>query len=116
MAKRWETFVRGAIERLRAKWGLSSHLQVVIILLVFSLTGMTVLLLRKTLFSWLGFDDQTGFWIKSIVYVVFIFPAYQLLILFYGSVFGQFRFFWDKEKQMVKALCRPFRRRERGEL
>ena len=113
MTKRWETSLKGVIERFRRKWGLSSYLQVAIILLVFSLTGITVLLLRNTLFSWLGFDDQTGFWIKSITYLIFIFPAYQVLILVYGSIFGQFRFFWEKERQLIKALCKPFRRADR---
>ena len=113
MIKRWTASAERVIERLRRKWGLSSYLQVALILLVFSLTGMTVLWLRKFLFSWLGFDDQTQFWIKSITYLIFIFPAYQVLILVYGSIFGQFRFFWEKERQLLKALCKPFRRVDR---
>lgn len=93
----------GFLSRLQAKWELSSALQVVIVLLVFSLTGSTVVIIRKAFFGWIGFDEHTSMWLKTITYIAFIMPAYQILLLIYGSLFGQFRFFWNKEK---KLLCR----------
>jgi hypothetical protein len=30
------------------------------------------------------------------------------MLLIYGFIFGQFRFFWEKEKQMVKRIGRLF--------
>ena len=110
MINRPGTSDKRLMERLRLKWGLSSYLQVGIVLLVFSLTGMTVVLLRKSLFAWLNFGEETPLWIKTVTYLVFIFPAYQALILVYGAIFGQFRFFWEKEKQMGRALVRLFRK------
>lgn len=112
MINRPETSDKSLMERLRLKWGLRSYFQVGIVLLVFSLTGMTVVLLRKSLFAWLNFGDETPLWLKAATYLVFIFPAYQALILVYGAIFGQFRFFWEKEKQMVRALGRLFRKSE----
>lgn len=105
----------GFMERLRTKWGVDSYLQVVAILLVFSLTGMTVVMLRKTLFTWLGYDEHTAFWLKTVTYLAFIFPAYQILILVYGAIFGQFRFFWQKQKRLGRAIARPFRRANTAE-
>jgi hypothetical protein len=98
------------LQKLKIKWGLESIFQVVVILLVFSLTGSTVVYLRKALFLFLGFTDETSFWIKSVTYIAFIFPSYQILILIYGFIFGQFNFFWQKEMKMVKSIANLFRR------
>lgn len=97
------------LEKLKGKWGLKSLFQVILVLIVFSLTGMTVVLIRPVIFSWFGFDDQTKFITKSITYILLIFPMYQILILVYGALLGQFSFFWEKEKKLFSAISRPFR-------
>ncbi len=97
------------LEKLKGKWGLKNLFQVIMILLVFSLTGMTVLLIRPLVFSWFGFDDQTKFITKAITYLLLVFPMYQILILVYGVLLGQFSFFWEKEKKLFLAIVRLFR-------
>ena len=104
------------LEKLKGKWGLSSLFQVVMILLVFSLTGMTVVLIRPVIFSWFGFDDQTNFITKSITYILLIFPMYQILILIFGALLGQFSFFWEKEKKLFSAIIRPFQPKAKDNL
>ena len=96
------------LERMKAKWGLNSVLQVVLILIVFALTGMTVVWARPIIFKLLGIENAGG-WLKTISYLVLVFPLYQCLLLFYGFVFGQFSFFWEKEKKLVKAVLRLFK-------
>jgi len=99
------------LKRLKSKWGLKNLFQVVMILIVFSLTGMTVVFIRPIIFSWFHYDAQTPFWIKTITYILLIFPMYQILILVYGTILGQFSFFWEKEKKLFNALAKPFRTR-----
>lgn len=99
------------LNKLKNKWQLESLLQVVAVLAVFTLTGSTVVFLRKFLFSLLGFDDATPFWIKTVTYLLFVFPAYQVMLLGYGFLLGQFRFFWEKEKKMVSRIGRLFRKK-----
>ncbi|MGB3781106.1 MAG: DUF6787 family protein [Tunicatimonas sp.] len=94
----------GWLARLQSKWELNSVTQVLIVLLVFSLTGSTVVFLRKALFAWVGFDEMTPWWLKTITYIAFIMPAYQVLLLGYGALLGQFRFFWEKEKKLLRRL------------
>lgn len=96
------------LEQLKVKWGLQSLYQVILILIVFSLTGTTVVVLRPALFAWLGLGDETAGWIKTLAYVAFIFPSYQLLLLGYGFMLGQFAFFWQKEKQMWHRVEKIF--------
>ena len=102
------------LERLKEKWGLKSLLQVILILIVFSLTGLTVVIIRPVIFTWIGFDEQTSWWLKTTTYVLLIFPMYQILILVYGILFGQFDFFWEKEKKLLKILSKPFRSNAKG--
>ncbi len=102
------TVPKNFVEKLKIKWGLESIFQVIIVLLVFSITGTSVVFLRKTFFGWLGFDENTNFWLKTVTYILFMLPAYQTLLLFYGSLFGQFEFFWNKEKKLFYAIKRLF--------
>jgi hypothetical protein len=97
------------LKRMQEKWGLTSIFQVVLILIVFALTGMTVVWARPIIFHILGIEDASG-WIKTVSYLVLVFPLYQCLLLVYGFVFGQFSFFWEKEKKLVKAVMRLFDR------
>lgn len=90
--------------RLQHKWGLENTLQVIAVLLTFTLAGSSVVWLRKGLFWLLGYDANTPFWLKTITYLLFIFPTYQTLLLLYGSLLGQFSFFWEKEKKMFLWL------------
>jgi hypothetical protein len=92
------------LQKLMQKWQLKSIFQLIMVLLVFTATGSTVVLLRKTLFEILGFTDETSFWLKSLVYIIFVFPAYQVLILVYGFLLGQFDFFWQKEKKLLQRM------------
>ena len=101
----------GFLGKLQDKWELNSAYQVIIVLLVFSLTGSTVVFLRKSLFGLIGFDETTNIWIKTITYIAFVMPAYQVLLLGYGALFGQFRFFWNKEKKMLQRIGKLFNRK-----
>lgn len=97
------------LQKLKKKWGLKSLYQVVMVLIVFSLTGMTVVLVRPLIFSFFGFDELTPFWLKAITYLLLVFPMYQVLILVFGALLGQFSFFWEKEKKLFAAICKSFR-------
>lgn len=100
----------GFLQKLQTKWKLESVGQVILVLIVFSLTGSTVVMLRKAFFGWIGFDEHTQLWVKTIAYILFVMPAYQVLLLAYGALLGQFQFFWQKEKKMFRAIARLFSR------
>lgn len=92
------------IEKLKARWGLKSAFQVVIVLIVFACTGTSVLFIKKPLFAILGVDDSMDYWLRTVIYIFTILPAYQVLLLFYGFIFGQFKFFWEFEKKMFRRM------------
>ena len=100
----------GFLYKLKDKWGLQSLVQVVAVLAVFTLTGSTVVLVRKFLFDAIGFDETTPFWLKTVTYLFFVMPFYQILLLGYGFLLGQFAFFWEKEKKLARRIAKLFRR------
>ena len=73
------------------------------VLIVFAFTGSTVLFIKPFLFKLVGLDSIEG--TKGVLlYIVLIFPLYQVLILIYGFIFGQFAFFWAWEKKMFSRM------------
>lgn len=91
------------IERLQQRWKVGSIFQVIVILVVFACTGFTVLFLKRPLFAWLFATGDIPWW-ATVLYYVLILPVYNLILLFYGFVFGQFRFFWNFEKRFFSRL------------
>jgi len=73
-------------------------------MMVFSLAGMSIGFFRRPIFHLLGITAQTPLWIKIIIYIPLIVPIYQINLIVYGFLLGQFQFFWEKEKKLVKFL------------
>jgi len=82
------------IEKLKQRWGVKNAWQVLVILLVFACTGFTMLFLKKPIYWVLGFDSQTPTWQRVVAWIVLILPLHNIVLLMYGFIFGQFRFFW----------------------
>jgi hypothetical protein len=101
------------LQRLQAKWQLKSLTQVLLVLLVFACTGTTILFIKNPILAFFGIERGEGQGlINTVAYLLLVLPLYQLLLLAYGFVFGQFRFFWEKEKQLVQRIGRIFIRKK----
>ena len=91
------------IEKLRKRWNLNSTKQVIIVLIVFACTGFSVYFLKPVILKLLAGEHNDSI-LASILYYIFILPLYNLLLLGYGFIFGQFDFFWDFEKRFFKRI------------
>ena len=92
------------LEKLQQRWGISGTRQVLMILLVFALTGFSAVYIRRPVFAWLGITADTPWYTKTGLWLLTILPAYNILLLGYGFLLGQFRFFWEFEKKMFSRL------------
>ena len=93
------------MERLKEKWGITSNFQLVIILIVFSVTGSIAVWIVKPILDFIGLDKSAvSPWIFWPIKIAIIFPIYQILIVIIGILFGQFTFFWNFEKKMLSRL------------
>ena len=99
----------GWLKSLQERWKLKSIFQVLIILLVFACTGFTVLYLSKPILYLIYEDREVPIWAKALYYIV-ILPFYNLFLLFYGFLFGQFDFFWSFEKRFLKRIFSIFKK------
>src|SRR5687768_2584470 len=90
------------IEKLKTRWNVKSAGQVIIILIVFACTGFSVMFLKPVITDFLYHGEKSTLF--SILYWVLILPIYNLLLLFYGFIFGQFKFFWEFEKRFFGRM------------
>lgn len=91
-------------EKLKARWELKSDLQLVLVLIVFSLAGSSIVFIRKPIFNLLGVNGETSLLITIPLYIAIIVPCYQILLLFWGFLLGQWKFVWKFEKKMLKRM------------
>jgi len=92
--------------RLKTKWDIKSNWDFFLIMLVFSLAGLNVSFGRKPIFHILGLTETTPMWIKVTLYLLLIFPLYQISLVFYGFILGQFNFFWTKQIKLGRFFKR----------
>ena len=101
----------GFLQRLQSKWQLKNLTQVLLVLLVFACTGTTILLIKNPILGFFGIERGGGF-MNTLAYLLLVLPLYQFMLLIYGFIFGQFRFFWEKEKQLLKRIGGIFIRKK----
>lgn len=94
------------IERMKKKYNVRTTFELFIIMAVFSLAGMAIIWVRKPIFHLLGITTQTPFILKFLAWLAVVFPAYQINLLIFGFLLGQFPFFWEREKKFLRFLRR----------
>ncbi|MDA1044490.1 MAG: prolipoprotein diacylglyceryl transferase [Verrucomicrobia bacterium] len=90
------------IEWFKKRWGLKNTLQVAIVFFVFTITGSTLFYVRIPVFHVLGITKTSPLWLKIVLSIA----IYQVMLLVWGAVFGQARFFWEFEKKSWRRLRR----------
>ncbi len=94
------------MEKLKQRWGLTSNWQVLAIILVFSLNGSFATWVAKPVTEFFGLSSETTepYILYLTLRILLIFPIYQITLPIVGWFFGQFKFFWNFEKKMLKRL------------
>lgn len=93
------------LEKLKVRWGIENNWQIAVIFLVFAITGSTASYIGKPVLSFLNVTTESfgtlGYWA---VRIVLLFIVYQFLLVFFGWIFGQYQFFWNFEKKMLRRI------------
>ncbi|MDG1761388.1 MAG: diacylglyceryl transferase [Flavobacteriaceae bacterium] len=93
------------MKKLKERWGITSNFQVLIIFVVFGITGSTSAKLAGPIVELLGITaESVSLWLYWPLRILIIFPLYQVLLILFGFIFGQFAFFWNFEKKMLSRL------------
>jgi formyltetrahydrofolate-dependent phosphoribosylglycinamide formyltransferase len=90
-------------KRLQEKWEVSTR-QFWILFIVFGLTGTTTAILTRYITTLLGMDAST-FWLwRVLLRIAMLVFGYQVILLGYGALLGQWAFFWKYEKKLLRKL------------
>lgn len=97
------------MEKLKQRWNIQSNSQLVIIFIVFAITGSSSAWVSKPILTFLNISkENTNLFLYYFLKIVIIFPVYQFLLVFFGFISGQFTFFWNFEKKMLSRLGLSF--------
>lgn len=100
------------MNKLKERWGIENNWQLAVILFVFAITGSSAAKLASPLCELVGITSENSHWsIYWFARIFLIFPIYQVLLVTFGWIFGQFQFFWAFEKKMLSrfGLAKVFR-------
>jgi manganese efflux pump family protein len=104
--------MKNIFEKLKLRWGITSYWQMVVIFIVFGVTGSSSVKVAGPVLELLGIDNSMSGWIFWPLRILLIFPVYQVLLVFFGWLFGQFDFFWAFEKKMLSRFVPKDRKKE----
>lgn len=91
--------------KLKKRWNVDSNLAFITIFIVFAITGYSSLQIAKPFLSLIGITETSvPNWLYRILRLLLIFPIYQILLVFVGTLFGQFTFFWEFEKKILNRM------------
>ena len=92
------------MKKLKERWNIESNWQLTVIFVVFAITGSTAAKFAGPVSEWIGLSKDLNPWVYWPVRLLLIFPIYQVLLVFFGWVFGEFHFFWNFEKKMLRGM------------
>ncbi|MFD2541591.1 DUF6787 family protein [Lacinutrix gracilariae] len=92
-------------KKLENKWKVTYKWEMIVIFMVFAITGSSSLFVGRPLMKWIGITKEnlniTVYWI---LYIIIGLIFYQLLLVTFGWLFGQHKFFWEFEKKMLRRF------------
>ena len=90
------------LSRLKERWGITSDRQLLIILIVFAITGSGSLRIASPMLDYAGITGIANPWIRIPLRILAILPVYQVLLLVTAALFGQFHFFLNLQKRWFR--------------
>lgn len=91
------------LNKLQQKWNVSS-IQLLLILCTFAVTGTSTAVISRYITGWVGFDENT-FWVWKLLLRIFMLVfGYQVILMIVAFFFGQFPFFWNYEKKILRRM------------
>ena len=92
-------------KKLENKWKVNYKWEMIRIFMVFAITGSSSVFIGRPLIAFLGITKENlNPFIYWVLYIIIGLIFYQILLVFYGWLFGQFQFFWNFEKKMLRRF------------
>ncbi len=93
------------IRKLESKWEVQQRWELIRIFIIFAITGSSSVFVGRPVIKMLGVSiENLGPVLYWIIFVLVSLIFYQILLVFWGFVLGQFSFFWNFEKKMLRRF------------
>ena len=93
------------IDTLVKKFQANSIQHLLIIFIIFALSGSGSLFISSPILKALDLEELISYYpLYIFVRIILIIPIYQVLLIIIASLFGQFNYFWKFEKKFLKRL------------
>ena len=93
------------IKKIALRLKIKSPFQFFAVMMVFSVTGSLSLIVSRPILIFSGLDPEITniyfFWFLRIFILFFVYQALLIVIAFF---FGQFTYFWEIEKKMLRRF------------
>lgn len=90
-------------KKLQQKWGVSNR-QFRVLFLAFALTGTTTAILTRYVTAWFGVDSGDPLYVRLLLRLGMLLVGYQVILLFFGALLGEWAFFWKYEKILLERI------------
>ncbi len=92
-------------KKLENKWVVTYKWEMIRIFIVFALTGSSSVIVGKPMLKIIGITKENlNIALYWFLYIVIGLIFYQILLVTLGWLFGQFNFFWEFEKKMLRRF------------
>ncbi len=90
----------------------NSNYQLLIINIVFCVTGATALFVVDYFLDLFSINYQKdGAFIYWFLRIIFIIPVYQVFLIIYGTIFGEFSYFNEMQKKTLRKIFAIFKKK-----
>lgn len=92
-------------KKLEHKWILTYRWEMIRVFIVFAITGSSSVFVGRPIMKVIGITKENlNPFIYWILFIIIGLIFYQILLVSFGWLFGQFNFFWEFEKKMLKRF------------
>jgi hypothetical protein len=93
------------MNKLKERWGISSNFQLVVIFIVFAINGSLSAKISYFLMDYIGLTKENlNTFLYYFILILLVMPLYPFLLIVIGFLFGQFQFFFNFSKKMLKSM------------
>ena len=92
------------LEKIRNFLKVDNNSKLLIVFIVFGITGSLTLYISDILFIYFDISKNEFGYFFIFIRILIIFPIYQLLLIIIGTLFGEFKYFWQFEKKFLRKI------------
>jgi len=92
------------IKKIQKIFKVESLSRLIVIFTVFAITGSLSVYLGKYVLLFLISENFEKNFIYWSIRILIIFPLYQILLIIVGTIFGEFKYFWEMEKKILRRF------------